>query len=107
MNAVLANAGIVAARKPDNAADTAGDDGIVQRPVGTPVLPALHVFNVLVGEPGDHICRFDVGRSNIFFLAVREIIDRETNDLLGDDPGHDAHHIQYERRPSSCPWASS
>ena len=54
MQAVLGDAGIVAARQADHTPDAAGDDGVVQRPEGAAVLSALHVLDIFVGKAGDH-----------------------------------------------------
>ena len=77
---VLGDAHVVAADDAGEAADAAGDDGVVERPERAAVEAALHVVEVLVAEAGDErlVVVGDVDRA-----AVRVVGDGHAHDLAG------------------------
>ena len=102
---VLGHARVVAADDAGEAADAAGDDGVVERPEGAAVEAALHVVEVLVREAGDQRSRWYVG--DVDRAAVGVVVDRHAHDLAGGLGGAVLVELDVRRRPVSWPSATS
>ena len=80
---VLGDLGVVAADDGSDALDLAVDDVVVERHEALAERATQHVADVLVREAGDHRA-LDVGDVDVLGPAVRVVVDRHLDDLLGD-----------------------